>query len=190
MQPITSSQQPSYERLIHQYLDSRPIPPSTVKSSAADRDRAFFCHPLWEAAPREAFEHELFAVAYQRYFRQEAVSNPALLRRVATLAPEALMRAVRYAQLFLDLESPRWREVLELKPAGFGGLRDFIKIQKIVNKEHRRLKHEVQRAEEGVTGRAEVRYASAYSQGRCRRRRTAGSSTPRSSTTTRASRDI
>lgn len=146
MQPATATPLPVYEALLHQYLDGRPIPPNTQRSPTAERDRAFFCHPLWEAAPREAFTHELFAVAYRRYFRQQTVSNTALLRRVATLAPEALIRAVRYAQLFLDLDSPRWREVLELKPAG-GALRDFIKVQEIISKEHRRLKHEVQRAE-------------------------------------------
>lgn len=150
MQPSTTDQLPVYEGLLHQYLDSRPIPPSGQKSSAADRDRAFFCHPLWETASREAFEHELFAVTYARYFRQETLSNTRLLRRVATLAPEALMRAVRHAQLFLNLESPRWREVLELKPTGFGGLRDFIKLQEIINTEYRRLKSEVQRAERAL----------------------------------------
>lgn len=147
MQHTITNPLSAYEALLHQYLDGRPIPPSVQKSSAAERDHAFFCHTLWEEAPREAFGHELFAVAYQRYFRQEAVSNTTLLKRVASLAPEALMRAVRYAQLFLNLESPRWREVLELKPKGFGGLKDFIKVQEIINTEYRRLKAEVQRAE-------------------------------------------
>lgn len=139
-----------YEALLHQYLDGRPIPPSGHNSSSAERDRAFFCHPLWETASREVFEHELFAIAFARYFRQETIANTSLLRHVATLAPEALMRAVRYAQLFLKLESPRWREMRELKSLDFGGLSDFIKLQEIINTEYQRLKSEVQRAESAV----------------------------------------
>jgi hypothetical protein len=68
MQPAIAESWAIYETLLHQYLDGRPIPPSTQRSSAVERDRAFFGHPLWEAAPHEVFEHELFAVAYRRYF--------------------------------------------------------------------------------------------------------------------------
>lgn len=164
--PITATNHVlAYETLIHQYLDGRPITPGAGKASATERDRAFFCHPLWDDAPRAALEHELFAVAYARYFQQEAVSNTRLLKRAFTLAPQALMRAIRYAQLFLNLESPRWREVLQLKPEGFGGLRDFIKVQEIINKEYRRLKHEIQGAETGVRTMSAVEfllYASLY----------------------------
>lgn len=150
MQRVTPDRLRVYEQFIHQYLDGKPIPPAGQKSSGAERNHAFFCHPLWEDVPREAIEHELFAVAYARYFQQDAVSNTTLLQRVANLAPDALTRAIRYAQLFLNLESPRWREVLQLEAEGIAGLSDFIKVQEIIQKEYRGLKRGVQQAEKGV----------------------------------------
>lgn len=145
-----STQLPAYEALIEQYLDGRPIAPATGRSTVAERDRAFFCHPLWADAPPEVFAHDLFAVAYARYFRQAAVASLGLLRRALALAPQAVMRAVRYAQLCLDLDSPRWRELLQLKGEGIAGLDDFIKVQEIINKEYRRLRRDVQGAETAV----------------------------------------
>lgn len=149
--PCAESGQPrAYEALIQQYLDGRPIAPATSRSTAAERDRAFFCHPLWEDAPQAAFEHELFAVAYARYVRQEAVANPGLLRRALALAPQAVMRAIRYAQLCLNLDSPRWRELLQLKGVGVAGLDDFLKLQEIINRQYRILRRDIQAAETAV----------------------------------------
>lgn len=144
MQTIDPEQLRVYEIIMHEYLDGKP------KLSTAERDQFFFSNPLWDDVPREVIEHELFAVAYARYFSQEAVSNTRLLRRAVVLAPHAVIHAIRYAQLFLKLESQRWQEVVQLESMGIDELKDFIKICEIINKEYHRLNEAVRRAEESV----------------------------------------
>jgi Holliday junction resolvase-like predicted endonuclease len=150
MQTSDPEQLRVYETIMHKYLDGKPISSGTQKLSTVERDQAFFCHPLWDDVPREVIEHELFAVVYARYFSQETVSNTRLLQRAVTLAPHAVIRAIRYAQLFLKLESQRWQEVVQLESMGIAELKDFIKICEIINKEYRRLNKAVRRAEESV----------------------------------------
>lgn len=150
MQTIDPEQLRVYETIMHKYLDGKPISSGAQKLSTTERDQAFFCHPLWDDVPREVIEHELFAVVYARYFSQEAVSNTRLLQRAVTLAPQAVIRAIRYAQLFLKLESQRWQEVVQLESMDLDELKDFIKVCEIINKEYRRLKKVVRRAEESV----------------------------------------
>lgn len=150
MQTIDAEQLRVYETIMHRYLDGKPISSGTRKLSTAERDQVFFYHPLWDDVPREIIEHELFAVAYARYFSQEAVSNTRLLQRAVTLAPHAVIRAIRYAQLFLKLESQRWQEVVQLESMGIDELKDFIKVCEIINKEYRLLNNAVRRAEESV----------------------------------------
>ena len=93
------------------YLDGKPRKRGKHKFTWAERDAAFWSSGFLRTLPADAWHTEPLVLALARYMNQERVSNPALLEHIATIAPEAVRRAIRYSGLVLRQHSPRRREV-------------------------------------------------------------------------------
>ena len=81
------------------YLDGRPKRSSLRETTGIQRDAAFWRCPAWMDAPPVCWRGEALRLALVRYFSQEPVSNPALLERIATSCPDAILFAVRRSRL-------------------------------------------------------------------------------------------
>lgn len=93
------------------YLDGRPRRSSQRETTGSQRDAAFWRCPAWMEAPPVCWHGEAFRLALVRYFSQEPVSSPALLERIASSCPEAILFAVRRSRLAVRPASARRREL-------------------------------------------------------------------------------
>jgi hypothetical protein len=105
------------------YLDNRPRLRGKVKVTGVQRDAAFWSSAFLASLPADSWRSEQLTLALARYMGQERVSSVPLLERIATLAPESLLKAVRRSGLVLQPASPRRAEVDRLAamhPAALG----------------------------------------------------------------------
>jgi len=98
-------------RIAEAYLDEKPRLRGKHKFTRSERDAAFWSSGFLRTLPADAWHTEPLVLALARYMNQERVSNPALLEHIATIAPEAVRRAIRYSGLVLQQQSPSRGEV-------------------------------------------------------------------------------
>lgn len=113
--------------------------------TATERHTAFWSASFLHALPKEAWMLESLVLALARYLGQDLFACPTVLAHVAALAPEAVQRAARYAELVLRQDSPRWREVEVLAhthPTAFG---EFVQIFAIFRQAHQARLSEVEK---------------------------------------------
>lgn len=133
--------------------------------TATERHTAFWSASFLHALPKEAWTQESLILALGRYLGQDHFACPAVLAHVAALAPEAVQRAARYAELVLRQDSPRWREVEVLAhthPAAFG---EFVQIFAIFRQAHQARLAEVEQLHHRLVDLAPLdllAYASLY----------------------------
>jgi Holliday junction resolvase-like predicted endonuclease len=96
------------------YLDGKPALRGKHKVSRAERHKTFWCSQFLTDLPQAAWQTEAMGLALAQYMGQERVSNTAMLAQVAALAPDVLVRAVRYSGLVLMQHSPRRTELDQL----------------------------------------------------------------------------
>jgi hypothetical protein len=99
------------ERVATAYLDGKPLPLGKKKLTKKERDSLFWSSDVVKGCPRDAWNAEVMVLALARYLGQEPVAAEGLATRVAREAPDALIRAVRYSRLVLNLRSPRRAEL-------------------------------------------------------------------------------
>jgi hypothetical protein len=99
--------------------------------------------PFWSSGflmnlPAEAWHTESLVLALTLYMSQERLSNMALLeRRIASVAPEALRRAIRYSGLVLRQHSLRCKEtdrLAAIAPAEFG---EIVRVLDVFDRAYR-----------------------------------------------------
>jgi hypothetical protein len=118
------------------FLDGKPERKGKSKITATERHAAFWSASFLHGLPKEAWTQESLVLALSRYFGQDHFAFPSIVSHVATLAPEAVQRAARYAGLVLRQDSPRWKEVEALAnthPANFG---EYVQIFGIFKQSH------------------------------------------------------
>jgi hypothetical protein len=93
------------------YLDNRPRHRGKVKVTGAERDAAFWSSAFLGSLPADSWRSEQLTLALARYMGQERVSSVPMLERIAALAPESLLKAIRRSGLVLKPDSPRRAEV-------------------------------------------------------------------------------
>lgn len=95
------------ELFVEAYLDGKPSNRGKKKITQAERDAAFWSSGFVNDVPAELWRSDILTLALTRYLRQERVANIELLGRIALLAPDAVLRAVRHSGLVLLPHSPR-----------------------------------------------------------------------------------
>lgn len=118
------------------FLDGKPERRGKNKIAAIERHAAFWSANFLHALPKEAWMQESLVLALARYLGQDRFACPSIVTYAATLAPEAVQRAARYAGLVLRQDSPRWREVealAETHPTAFG---EFVQVFGIFRQAH------------------------------------------------------
>ena len=99
------------EVVVEAYLDGKPSNRGKKKITQAERDAAFWSSEFVNTVPAESWRSDILTLALTRYLRQERVANMELLGRIASLAPDAVSRAVRHSGLVLLPHSPRRAEL-------------------------------------------------------------------------------
>jgi hypothetical protein len=99
------------EVVVEAYLDGKPSNRGKKKITQAERDTAFWSSGFVNDVPAELWRSDILTLALTRYLRQEQVANMELLGCIASLAPDAVSRAVRHSGLVLLPHSPRRAEL-------------------------------------------------------------------------------
>ncbi|CAG0989733.1 hypothetical protein RHDC1_02316 [Rhodocyclaceae bacterium] len=147
------------------FLDGKPDRNGKSKITATERHAAFWSASFLQGLPKEAWTQESLVLALAHYLRQDHFAFPAIVSHVATLAPEAVQRAARYAGLVLRQDSPRWKEVAALAdthPANFG---EYVQIFGILRQAHEVRVAEVAQTRQPLTNLTPLEllaYASLY----------------------------
>lgn len=118
------------------FLDGKPERRGKKKITATERHAAFWSASFLYLLPKESWAQNSLVLALARYLSQDRFSNPAIVAHVATLQPEAVQRAARYAGLVLRQDSPRWREIEALAdthPVAFG---EIVQVFAIFRQAH------------------------------------------------------
>jgi len=97
--------------VVDAYLDGKPVARGKHKYNRRARDDAFWFSQVVGCLPLETWLSDRWTLALSRYFAQEPVANPGLIKRIAHACPAALKRAVRWSGLVLNQESPRRNEL-------------------------------------------------------------------------------
>lgn len=97
--------------VVEAYLDGKPRTKGKRKYSRHERDSAFWLSQLIDRLPLKAWSSAPFSLALSRYFGQERVANPALLKRIAESSPATLKQAVRWSGLVLQQSSSHRTEL-------------------------------------------------------------------------------
>lgn len=134
-------------KLMHRYLEGKPVKTGKRNLSAAERDLDFWMAGFWENASAEIFATEAFALALARYLQQNKITRPGWLQYLVVTAPHALRRAIRYSQVFLSPTELRWKEIVGLDLGKAAGFSEFIKACDIIQGEKRKYEAEIKSIE-------------------------------------------
>jgi Holliday junction resolvase-like predicted endonuclease len=96
------------------YLDSKPALRGNHKVTRSERHAAFWSCSFLTDLPAQAWQSQGMMLALAQYMGQERIANMAILANVAAVAPDVLVRAVRYSGLVLMHHSPRRTELDQL----------------------------------------------------------------------------
>tara|TARA_R110001583_G_scaffold158496_1_gene310429 strand:- start:9516 stop:11738 length:2223 start_codon:yes stop_codon:yes gene_type:complete len=104
--------------VINDYLAGKPVASRGKRKEKTVTQHADFWAGsfLWDL-PTEIYESLPFVLALARYLGQETASNTKLLEHIATMAPAAVYRSVRYSGIVLRQDSQRWTEIKKLATA-------------------------------------------------------------------------
>jgi len=118
------------------FLDGKPEQRGKRKTTAAERQAAFWSASLFQGLPKEAWCQESLTLALARYLGQDRFASPFIVEHVATVAPDTLQRAARYAGLVLRQNSPRFSEIERLRDSHSATFGEFIQILGIFGEAH------------------------------------------------------
>jgi Holliday junction resolvase-like predicted endonuclease len=124
------------ERAASAYLDGKPATQGKLKLTRKERDKLFWLSRTVKDCPTSAWTTEPVVLALARYLSQEQVAAAGLVNAVAQLAPDALIRAVRYSGLVLNQQSPR-RAELTLAGASCPAVGELCRVLDIFGLAHR-----------------------------------------------------
>ena len=103
------------------YLDGKPNRTGRQKWTRSDRDALFWSSRIIEECTEADWSAEPAVLALASYLGQAKVLIPGLVRRLAGVAPDALVLAARRSELVLSADSPHRMEL-----AGAGGESDAV----------------------------------------------------------------
>ena len=124
------------ERAASAYLDGKPATQGKHKLAKKERDKLFWLSRAVKDCPTSAWSTEPMVLALARYLSQEQLAVEGLVNAVAQIAPDALIRAVRYSGLVLNQRSPR-RAELTLAGASCPAVRELCRVLDIFDQAHR-----------------------------------------------------
>ena len=124
------------EQAASAYLDGKPQTQGKRKLTRRERDSQFWLSHTVKDCPTTAWSTEPMVLALARYLSQEQLAVEGLVNAVAQIAPDALIRAVRYSGLVLNQQSPR-RAELTLAGASCPAVRELCRVLDIFDQAHR-----------------------------------------------------
>lgn len=124
------------EQAANAYLDGKPATQGKRKLTRRERDSQFWLSRTVKDCPTTAWSTDPMVLALARYLSQEQLAVEGLINAVAQVAPDALIRAVRYSGLILNQESPR-RAELTLAGESCPAVRELCRVLDIFDQAHR-----------------------------------------------------
>ena len=133
---MNADQHAAVEHEATAYLDGKPALQGQHKVTRAQRNAAFWSSSFLTNLPAAAWQSQTMTLALAQYMGQERVSNMEMLANVASVAPEALIHAVRCSGLVLAQHSPR-RTELDLLAVDHPRVAELCKVLDIFDLAHR-----------------------------------------------------
>ncbi|WP_157020151.1 hypothetical protein [Acidovorax temperans] len=138
------------ERAASAYLDGKPATQGKHKLAKKERDKLFWLSRAVKDCPTSAWSTEPMVLALARYLSQEQLAVEGLVNAVAQIAPDALIRAVRYSGLVLN-QQPLRRAELTLAGASCPAVRELCRVLDIFDQAHRLRVADVQIEKDRLT---------------------------------------
>lgn len=138
------------ERAASAYLDGKPQTQGKRKLTRRERDNQFWLSRTVKNCPTSAWSTEPMVLALARYLSQEQLAVKGLVNAVAQIAPDALIRAVRYSGLVLN-EQPLRRAELTLAGASCPAVRELCRVLDIFDQAHQLRVDAVQAEKDRLT---------------------------------------
>ena len=138
------------EQAASAYLDGKPATQGKRKLTRRERDSQFWLSRTVKDCPTSAWSTEPMVLALARYLSQEQLAVEGLINAVARIAPDALIRAVRYSGLVLNQESPR-RAELTLAGESCPAVGELCRVLDIFDQANRLRVKAVQTAKDRLT---------------------------------------
>ncbi|MHA7601132.1 hypothetical protein ACX12L_14435 [Alicycliphilus sp. T452] len=138
------------EQAASAYLDGKRATQGKRKLTRRERDSQFWLSRTVKDCPTSAWSTEPMVLALARYLSQEQLAVEGLINAVARIAPDALIRAVRYSGLVLNQESPR-RAELTLAGESCPAVGELCRVLDIFDQANRLRVKAVQTAKDRLT---------------------------------------
>ncbi|RZB33794.1 MAG: hypothetical protein SRB2_03691 [Desulfobacteraceae bacterium Eth-SRB2] len=133
--------------ILHKYLDGKPAKKGRKKLRRTDRDAALWKSTFWSEVSTEVFETETFSLALARYLRQKPYTHHGLLQNLFKRSPNSLRYAIKYSQIFLSTDNPRWQEIEMLNTANDAKFCSFLDACRVLEEEWYGLELHIQARE-------------------------------------------
>ena len=133
--------------ILHKYLDGKPKKKGKKKLGRTDRDAALWESAFWNEVSPDLFETEAFSLALARYLQQKRFTQDGLLQRIFEHSPNSLRDAIKYSQVFLSPDHPRWQEIEMLNTANDTDFCSFLDVCRIIEWDRRNLRQQIQMRE-------------------------------------------
>lgn len=133
--------------VLHNYLDGKPAKRGKNRLRRADRDAALWKSAFWSEVSSEVCETETFSLAIARYLRQKPYTHNSLLQNLFKCSPNSLRYAIKYSQVFLFKDHPRWQEIEMLDTSNDASFRSFLDACRELAEERHSLELHIQSRE-------------------------------------------
>ncbi len=126
------------EEVMNAYLDGKP---GRTSKKPLNRTELFWQSEFLGKLTASDLSSDPFILALARYFAQEEISSPEVIACILRLAPDSVLKAIRYSNIVLKSGSLKWIEIKELAKQFPGVLDDQVKVCESIQRHHRdRLK--------------------------------------------------
>ena len=135
----TGSQEQAVESCVNCYLDGKP---TKRGYNHYIRSIALWKCSFWKTIPSGCYDNDFVAFALG-YSLRWGLSDGGVLKTILNQSAETLKRGIRYSQLFLQPDSPSWKQVLSLADEGNDDFQQFLIVCLKLQQEVRDLDHTV-----------------------------------------------
>lgn len=134
--------------VLNQYIDGNFLKKGKRKLEKVEQDAALWKSDFWNEVSSEVFETEVFSLALTRYLKQETYQHPSLLQNILLHSPNSLCQAIKYSQVFICKNHPRWHEVEILDMSSNTDFKYFLDACQALEKKKSDLELDIQIREE------------------------------------------
>lgn len=133
--------------VLHKFLAGKTAEKSKKKPNRIDLNAELWESAFWSDVSSEVFETESFSLALARYLGQRLYTHDGLVQKIFRCSPNSLREAIKYSQVFLFRDHPRWQEIRMLNTFNHASFSSFLDACQLLAEERDSLKLQIKSLE-------------------------------------------